>query len=303
MTDIRTESINPRSGLRETWSPHFGVPVVHQRGLGALRFTGQVTAVHTAPIGRGLTLDWYARLGKSDELLVTLQGANRPTKNIYPMFPRVASMRNKGPAHMAFADPTLMLDKSREMLLSWYLGGQGWDPLPLILRVVRKAKGKTQAKHIAFIGGSGGGFAALRASAMLPGSMAFVQEPQTDLRRYSPAPVEKYFRAAWPAWDQNSLIQALPERFDMVRHYRDTRPPNFVYYAQSQDDKGHVKNHFIPFATVHGISATGGTSAAGNRVLALYKGAVPGHGKITAGEYDQHFAEAIRRWRDWRSTL
>lgn len=302
MTETRTETINPRTGLRETWSPHFDVPIVHQRGLGALRFTGQRTALHTVPIKPGLTLDWYSRLGPSDELLVTLQGANRPAKNIYPSFPRVLSMQDKGPAHMAFADPTLIVDKSREMLLSWFLGGQSWDPVPLILRVVRKALGKTKAKHVAFIGGSGGGFAALRASAMLPGSMAFVQEPQTDLRRYSPVPVRKYFRAAWAGWDQAKLMEALPERFDMVRHYAATRPPNFVYYAQSQDDRIHVRNHYTPFAAAHGVGAEGGINAASTRVFALYKGKVPGHGKITATEYDSHFAKAMKMWREWRTS-
>lgn len=300
MADPQPETINPRTGLRETWSPHFNVPIVHQRSLGALRFTGQRTAVHKVPAGRGLTLDWYARLNPSDELLITLQGANRPAKNIYPSFPRVASMRNKGPAHMAFADPTLMMDKSREMLLSWYLGGMDWDPIPLILRIARKAQTKTKAKHIAFIGGSGGGFAALRASAMTPGSMAFVQEPQTDLRRYSPVPVQKYFNSAWPGWDHAQLMNAFPERFDMVRHYAASRPQNFVYYAQSKDDRIHVKNHFTPFAAAHNVGDDGGVNATGTRVFALYKGAVPGHGKITATEYDTHFAEAMKLWRNWR---
>ena len=297
---IMNVRVNSRTGLKESDHDIFDVPVVHQKSIGSLKFNGQTTAVHTVPAGHGLTLDWYSRLRRSNELLVTFQGANRPSKNIYPLFPRVNSMRDKGPAHIAFADPSLMLDKSRQLLLSWHLGGEGWDPLPLVLRVIRKAAGKTGAKHIAFIGGSGGGFAALRASAMTPGSLAFVQEPQTDLRNYNPKSVEKYFQAGWPGWDHLQLMDALPERFDMVRHYRQARPTNFVYYTQSEDDTAHVSRHFAPFGAIHGLGAQGGINAANDRNLVLYKGRVAGHGKITADEYDTHFDNAINWWRGLR---
>lgn len=287
-----SQQINPRTGLRETLHPHFRVPHVRQRSFGALRLDGQPTAVHTAPIGHGLTLDWYSRLNKSGELIVTFHGANMVEKNIYPMFARISSLRDKAPAMMAFADPTIMVDKDRTMLLAWYLGGPDWDPLPLILKAVKKAQGKTGAEHVAFVGGSGGGFAALRASAMLPGSMAFVQDPQTILANYIPHVLEHYFATVWPGEDAGRLIEAFPERFNMVRLYEMQRPDNFVYYAQNDRDTPHIVKHYEPFEQ---LSAT-----AGQRVFALYRGAVAGHGKINAAEFDHHYAEAMRHWRMFR---
>lgn len=297
----RPEAINPRTGLSEGWDDFYKVPLVHQKALGALRYTGQVSAVHTLPLGDGLSLDWYARLGKSDELVVTFHGANKREKNIYPMFARVASLRNKAPAMMAFADPTMMLDKSRNMLLSWYLGGSSIDPIPLIIRAARRAQSKTGSKHIAFVGGSGGGFAALRASAMIPGSMAFVQDPQTVIAHYIPWVADEYFRNAWPGWNQDALMEAFPERFDMASHYRRSRPENFVYYAQNAGDTSHVESHYLPFVEVHGVKGAGGRSADGTRVFSLYQGQESGHGKITSSEFDHHYVEAMRLWREYRA--
>ncbi|WP_344355691.1 hypothetical protein [Brachybacterium phenoliresistens] len=290
-------SVNPRTGLREEWDPFFQVPRVQQRSLGALRFEGQLTAVHAVPLGRGLTLDWYARLGRGDELFVTFQGAASREKNIYPMFTRVSSMRGKAKAFMSFADPTLLVDHSREMLLSWHLGGPGWDPIPAVLRVIRRAQRKTGARHIAFLGGSGGGYAALRASAAVPGSMAFVQEPQTTIAKYLPPVVARYFDTVWGDWDAQKLMEAFPERFDMVRHYAAARPENFVYYVQSRADSPHVENHYAPFRELHGVTTDSGVSRGGNRHFVLYDGEVPGHGKITAGEFDRFFQQAVAAWR------
>lgn len=303
MTAVNSErpvTINPRTGLRESWDDHFNVPLVHQKGIGRLTFTGQTTAVHTVPLDNGLTLDFYARLGRADELFVSFHGSIPPSRPVYPRFERVASLRSKTKAMMAFADPTILVDPTRKMSLSWYLGGPGWDPIPHILRAVRKAKGKTGAKHVAFVGGSGGGFAALRASALVPGSMAFIQDPQTSIAAYYRASVTAYAEVVWPRWDQDELLEAFPERFDMVQHYKSMPLDNFVYYAQNSRDPVHVERHYTPFKAISGVQERAGVSRDGSRVFALYEGEVEGHGKITPTEFDEHLAEATYTWREHR---
>ena len=123
MANSRYPRVNPKSGLQEEWDDHFQVPSVKQRSISSLRFNGQSTAVHTVPLANGLTLDFYARLGAADELAVTFHGAYRKDKYLYPRFERVQSLEKLFPAHIAFADPTLRMDRSKSMLLSWYLGG------------------------------------------------------------------------------------------------------------------------------------------------------------------------------------
>lgn len=297
-----TVQINHRTKLRETWHERFGVPEVHQKGIGRLTFAGQTTAVHKVPLGKGLSLDFFAKLKPSEELIVTLPGAASPEKNIYPLFARVSTFRRRVPAVMAFADPTILLDPNREMLLSWFLGGPDFDPAPLILQAIRRAQGKTGAKRVIFVGGSGGGHPALRLSAMLPGSMAYVHEGATNIARSLPTSVSRYFRTVWPGWDQEMLLRAFPERFDMVRHYRRFQPANFVYHAQSVDDARFRDDHYVPFRDAHGVTVDSGVNRSGARHFVLYKGAIPGHGKVTAEEFDYHFSTAIRLWRDWQAT-
>lgn len=293
-------NINPKTGLKEETHDFYKVPLVYQKSINRIRLDGQPTAVHNVPFGNGLSLDFYSTTKPGDELIVAFHGANMKEKNFYPRFERVASLRRKG-ALLAFADPTIPLDKDREMLLSWFLGGPGWDPATSILKVIRKAMGKTGAKHIAFIGGSGGGYAALRMSAMIPGSLAFVQEPQTNIGNYIQHVVNTYFEKVWPGWEGDRLIAAFPERFNMVQHYADLIPNNFVYYAQSIADTSHVEQHYKPFKLAHGVRDDSGINKTGTRHFVLYDGELKGHGRITASEFDFHFDTAFKEWRNYRT--
>lgn len=290
-------SINKSTGLKEGHHDFYDVPQVWQKGVNTIRVDGQVRAVHTVPLRNGLTLDFFVQSSRSSELFVALHGANRREKNIYPRFERVASLRKSAPALIAFADPSLRLDDKREMLLSWYLGGPDWDPLHDMSKVIRKVMGKSGAKRVIFVGGSGGGFAALRASAMFPGSMAFVQAPQTVLARYIPHVVERYFEAAWPGWDMHQLLHAFPNRFDMVRHYQQKLPDNYVYYMVSSSDQTHVTEHYEPFKAVYGVREDSGSDQSGRKCFVRYDGLVPGHGSVTNGEFEHHLEKALELFR------
>lgn len=294
------ETVNPRTRLREGWDDHFNVPLVHQKGIGRLTFAGQSTAVHTVPLPGGLALDFFAKLRPNDELIVTLPGAASRKKPRHPLFWRVSTFRRPEPAFMAFADPTIGADPTRKMLLAWFLGTPDLDPAPLILQAIRRAQGKTGAKHVVFVGGSGGGLPALRLSSMLPGSMAYIHEGATNVARSIPASVARYFETAWPGWDQEQLIRAFPDRFDMVRHYQRSQPQNFVYHAQSVEDTRFKENHYLPFKDAHGVEGDSGVTRNGDRHFVLYDGEVKGHGKVTQTEFWDHFETARSLWREWR---
>lgn len=287
--------INHRTGLRETLHEYYRVPEVRQRNVASLRLNGQLRAVHIAPINNNLTLDFYSQLGSSQELFVVFHGANHPDNNNYPRFERVRSLKSVNGALVSFADPTLQLDRS--VLLAWYLGGPGWDPLDDISLVIRKAMGKCGAKRVVFIGGSGGGYAALRASSRFPGSMAFVQSPQTRVGNYIPRVVSDYFKGIWPGWSKDDLLQAFPDRFDMVKHYKSTQPQNFVYYLQSANDESHMRLHYNPFKEAFGVVAPEGADRSGLKKFVLYDSELEGHGKPTAVEFETHLAAALTEYR------
>lgn len=292
--------VNPKTGLKEEVHSFYQVPLVHQRSVGSLKFNGQLQAVHRVPLHDGLSLDFYARLNRSDELIVTFPGAASAEKNIYPLFARIATFRQGTGPFMAFADPTIMMDKSRNMRLSWFLGGPGFDPTHAIVRAIRRAQGKTGAKHIVLVGGSGGGFAALRVASMIPGSLAYLHEGTTNMAKSIPTSVDRYFDTIWPDWNKDQLLQAFPERFDMVRHYTSSRPENTVYMVQSEDDSRFRTTQYNPFRHAMGVKSETGSTTDGRRKFVLYKGKIRGHGKVTANEFQHHFKNALEHWRTVR---
>lgn len=113
-----------------------------------------------------LPLYYYASLNTGPVLYVTFHGATRRGVDTYPRFDRVGSLGRAGVPFIAFSDPALGMD--RELELAWYLGGGGWDPLENILAVIRSALAISGSRLVCLIGGSGGGFAALRAGHAIP---------------------------------------------------------------------------------------------------------------------------------------
>ena len=123
-------------------------------------------------------------------------------------------------------------------------------------------------------GSSGGGFAALQISALLPDSIAVAFNAQTDIRNYKADGVffyaqRFYVRAAWPrVWEQleppemveiGTWDRTLDDRVSALQRY--ARPvSNRVYIVQNADEFHHA-DHFLPFVKV--------ARAAGNDIVAL----------------------------------
>ena len=274
----------------------YGVPRIDHGEIMADDLAGE--AIHKLDIGNGRSLDWYAKLAPASELYVTLQGAVPSGKDRYPRFQRVASMRERVPAFIAISDPTFTLNDDEEMRIGWYAGGAAWDPLPEIAHLIRQIMDRIGAEHVAFIGGSAGGHGALRISPLFPRSLALVTDPQTNVMRYTRPHREKFFEAGWPGEGSERVFAADPQRFDMCQFYAAACPDNFVFYRQSTRDVSHVRDQATPFMDV--FEMEGSTSTDGRRHFAFEEGIKPGHGAITAEEFDRVFADAVSFWRERR---
>lgn len=285
---------NAQTGLDESRNDKYKIPRVHQRSLDGLRFDdGHKAAEHTVPIRDGMKLDFYAKLAPADELFISLHGAVIAKTGRYPKYWRVISMRNRVPAFMSIADPTLLLNDREDFCLAWYTGNPEWDPIDEIAIAIRQAMEHVGAKRVVFLGGSGGGHAALRLAAAFPESLAFIQEPQTAVERYSVYHQKLLAESCWPGWSHEEMLEQHPEKFDMCDLYRRTDPDCFVYYRQTTGDPHHLKKHLTPFQLA--IADTDGAKEGRYRFI-VEGGEVPGHGKITAAEFDAHFDDAMAFW-------
>ncbi|MGG5175432.1 hypothetical protein ACQQCD_10525 [Pseudarthrobacter sp. J1763] len=182
---------------------------------------------------------------------------------------------------------------NHKLAISWFLGGPEWDALDPIELVIKEAMTVSGANRVIFVGGSGGGFAALRASIRFPGSLAYVQSPQTVVTRYLPAAVEAYFGSVW-GQNKTDVAMSSPQRFDLASLYRVNAGLNVVYYLQNLNDPTHIRDHYKPFKRIHGVTEAEGESVDGTKYFYLSDSELLRHGPPTAAEFELNFDRAIR---------
>ncbi|MCC9193845.1 hypothetical protein LOC59_09340 [Arthrobacter sp. zg-Y916] len=136
------------------------------------------------------------------------------------------------------SDPSLALDET--LNLAWFAGSTGQRLQGIIEDVVAKVSNSHGSSRLVFFGASGGGFASLYYSAQFPGSIAVVANPQTDIRRYHPDAVEKFFATCFPVHVPHSLTTDVTELYSAI-------VPNTVLYMQNRSDDSHIREHFGPF--------------------------------------------------------
>ncbi|GAA1339219.1 hypothetical protein GCM10009594_08100 [Kocuria palustris] len=196
-------------------------------------------------IDEGLPIHLHWTPKDSNVTVVTFTGSVSKDHEHVPSFTGYTMSRGIDANILMISDPTLILDRS--LMLAWYQGSLAQPELPqLITRIIRSVAGDDR---IVLFGSSGGGYAALDQARRLPGSTAIASNPQTDLRRYWPSPVNEYLRTAWYA-DLEHLDQ-LPSGPDgpsisMVDAYRDPVECD-VIYVQGAQDAHHITHHQRPF--------------------------------------------------------
>lgn len=278
----------------ETLHAYYQVPVLRHSNPQALELLPGTSSINEVEFADGAMLHFYARLEPSDTLFVAFHGAMRVDRDAYPRFERVNSLNKRSTTFLSFADPTWYLNP--RMNLSWFLGGPDWDALDPIENVVRQALAATGATSVVFVGGSGGGFAALRIGVRFPGSLAYVQSPQTVVTRYLPSTVELYFQSVWGE-AKSDVVRRTPHKFDLTGLYRANPGTNFVYYLQNLNDPAHVRDHYRPFKRVHGIAESQGTSADSTKRFYLSDSELLRHGPPTPQEFEQNFSRALKFYR------
>lgn len=278
---------------REIDLTRYAVPF-HRLDDGAEIPWGESVVARRVPSGP----DLYARVSihPSPVLRVVFHGAVRAAVDTYPRFDRITSSLRSGDAFVSVADPTLRTAPDLE--LAWYLGGQHWDPISTLRSLVLDAAARVGAHRIVLIGGSGGGFAALRLGASIPGSLAFVFNPQVVLRSYIPRVLDAYLRTAGLTSQSERARALATDRLDLCALYTAGEPANFVYYLQNLRDHTHVRSHYVPFKRALGVTGASGTSPDGHARFSLIDGERDGHGPPTRAEFDRAWARALRWYAD-----
>ncbi|CAM8673013.1 hypothetical protein [Sphingobium sp.] len=193
------------------------------------------------------------RDNKSKNLMVFFHGAMpEDVINSYtlPVFSGVKIADNADADRLLISDTTLSLSKDN-LKLGWFTGSAEYNFFNSIQAVINKFA--SSYNRVIFIGGSGGGFASLRASALTPGSTALIWNPQTDIAKYHRKAVSHYGQECFG----NENFEAIDPEIRATRHsnlcdlYAQPRENRIIYF-QNGPDSLHVRKHAGPFLEAYG---------------------------------------------------
>lgn len=207
-------------------------------------------------LGAGGILDGALLRQESDTLIVTFHGLLDREKFQIPRFERARSTEPFGTSCLYWADPSLWLDP--KLKLAWFTGVAATDVLQLLADRSMTVAEKLGASRVIFTGSSGGGFAALQVSALVPNSVALVFNPQAEIYRYHTAMQRRYLANCRPdvlkgvASDKFKFDEdwsaSLDDRYSALRRYSKPTGNTVVFHSNILD--WHDENHRRPFEQV-----------------------------------------------------
>lgn len=185
------------------------------------------------------------RTENTDTLIVSFSPAVTSEKVTRPYFVGAGIFRTLNAHKLYLSDPSLELDD--ELKLGWFAGsGEQRNLQHDLASIIANVIAELKAKHVILVGTSGGGFASLYYSLSIPGSLAFVVNPQTDLLKYHKQHVSKYAKYAW-GMGFDKAVEVLPKRAvtSVVDQYS-RGPGHAVLWLQSITDLHHIEHHMRP---------------------------------------------------------
>lgn len=195
----------------------------------------------------------------SDTLVVHLHGATDRSTTTLPRFERLATIAQEDVTSLFFSDPTLHVHEAIQ--LTWYTGWEGVDVQQHIADWAKQTARTLGIKNIIIAGSSGGGFASLQISALIPGSWALPMNPQTSIHKYyvggdpNVRGIQRaYIRRVHPEIAEGPIDQMdltpdwtlkLGDEVSTLRRY--SKPvDNQILFVQNTND-WHYEQHWLPF--------------------------------------------------------
>lgn len=209
-------------------------------------------------IAPDIPLDVLVINKRHDLSIVSFHGATDRSKTTLPRFERLRTLLDFEYNSIFVSDATLHLDP--RIWLTWYTGWGQHNLHEFLAQVLTKLEQTMGASRTILSGSSGGGFASLQISALMPNSACLAFNPQTDLGNYLVegkyySQQKDYVRTVWPdIWSTfskpediagSNWTQKADQRVSALSTYATPRD-NRVYLVQNIEED-HYEDHFLPF--------------------------------------------------------
>lgn len=180
---------------------------------------------------------------KCENLLISFHGAVDRKTRIPPVFSPIIANLGADVAQLSVSDPLMLRLGSYGM--TWYAGSEDFPAQFIFEDLFNKIIEIGTFKRIIFFGSSGGGFASLYYSSIVPRSVAIAGSPQTSMHRYYSGHIQRYIEGCWPSLANQEELSG--KICTDLCHWYSTERPNTVIYLQSPGDHFHTRTQLAPF--------------------------------------------------------
>ena len=207
---------------------------------------------------------------KDNSLVVGLNGARlfsqlqEDPNNNKPNFKRWSYYSLNNGCYLNIDDP--MFKKFPKLLLGWYYGCKENSALDPIIKLIHKITKFRNISHsnVVFFSSSGGGYACIQASIMLPGSLSISINPQLYIQNYPYASSFKKITGIDLTEEDNLLRNNLAENIKKNSKSKHLIIVNTECYEDMRD-------HLVPFSKEIGINLRYGLSIKDNVLIWCYQ--------------------------------
>jgi hypothetical protein len=228
----------------------WGRSVIEWPSLDAFLATAEVqSGVHSVPIGGGagqqINYDFLLTARPGTVLLCHFHGNAPREGRELPFFTGLGVTSSIATSMFVPSDPILGIDPS--LSLAWHFGCEGIHLQAITVSIVKKLQALLHAPRVVAWGGSGGGFAAIRAARDIPNSIVLAWNPQTDIAKYIQRSINRYRRIAFPTIAADGPFPSDREQFpSLCTDEFDDGYQGRILYLQERTDE-HVNDYLKPF--------------------------------------------------------
>ena len=183
---------------------------------------------------------------ESTKLVVMLQGAINRSKMQPPIFQRWSWSEEINASVLILNDPTLF---GNQLRIGWWQGCEEQYAIPSAAEFIKLVIHKLgySSNDLLFFGSSAGGFSALMMAGHLKGSLAIVNNPQTNILAFREEDVQAFLQTKFGDISKKEGFSRYAIRFSASEWFKSIHyMPKIVYY-QNVKDPFHFDKHYLPF--------------------------------------------------------
>lgn len=221
-----------------------------------------------------LPIQIYAKFTKSRRpLMVFGQGMVDRSQFQLPRFQRMNWQDDFMENIIVLNDPTLYL--ADNLNLGWMVGNKDNHVLMSIIELIRKIRNQIliEDRNILFFGTSAGGFTSLMMSLHFDNCAVVVNNPQTNILKFTRGGVQRLFSLAFPGMARNEIEKNYISRLSYVHNLsQGEKSPPRLYYLQNIEDDDHYRDQLLPLLDILRVAKhrAGETYMDRNLIVDLY---------------------------------